>query len=290
MAIFVVRRRLRGTTLVAPCLWAMGAYGLLAVVEVAAFYSGPAVWVSHLRFLAAGATFCPLMALLGAKRPQDRGWQFVVLSLLALVAFYALTELAYRPHRPLALHWVVRWLLIAPLLAIGLLNHLLTRYWLPAMLVAVGQGLLLAPQFPEFEGWLPTSLTDGPGAADATALAGIVALSTGALVAIALARGQPPEGRTTSAVGLERAWLDFRDQFGALWGLRVAARFNQSAEQLRWEMRLGWHGLESAVPPPHDPNIALVPTEPAARPVFESLLRRFVDDAWLASRWGSADG
>ncbi len=207
--------RLRGTTLVAPFVWAAIALALLVAAELTASgFADRAPWMSHVRFIAAGATFCPLMALLGAKRPQDRGWQFVVWSLLGLVAFYGLTELAYRPHRPVALHAVVRWLLIAPLLAIGLSNYLPTRFWLPAILVAAGQVLLLSPQFPELQGLLPAWLTDGPQAGDAAALAGIMAVSTGVLVAISLSKRPRHEGRTTETTPLDRVWLDFRDAFG----------------------------------------------------------------------------
>src|SRR5947207_15646173 len=119
-------RSLQGTTLMAAVVWAIFALAALAGAELVGWLSPSADWLSHLRFLAAGATFCPLMALLGAKRPQDRGWQFVVLSLWGLVAFYGLTELAYRPHRPPELHGVVRWLLVAPLVTMGLVNHLPT--------------------------------------------------------------------------------------------------------------------------------------------------------------------
>ncbi len=321
VAILLVARcgSLRGTTLVAPSAWAAAAFALLAAAELAAWsFADHPIWISHLRFLAAGATFCPLMALLGAKRPQDRGWQFVVLSLLGLIVFYGLTELAYRPDRPPALHWVVRWLLIAPLVTIGLLNHLLTRYWLPAILVAVGQVLLLSPQFPELQGWLPAWLTEGPRAGDAVALVGIACLSAAALVVCLagfpgrrrvaeLARVQPPRSLATSATnesGFDRVWLDFRDAYGALWGLRVAARFNQSAQQLGWGVRLGWRGLEATVGPHGDrsrgrvsPRLVfasrrdvatcLDPSrhEQAMRQVLQSLLRRFVDADWLAARW-----
>src|SRR5262249_3512281 len=119
-------RSLQGTTLVAPVAWAVFSLIALAGAELIAWFSPTADWLPHLRLTAAGTTFCPLMALLGAKRPQDRGWQFVVLSLWVLVAFYALTELAYRPHRPPELHSVVRWLLVAPLVGMGLANHLFT--------------------------------------------------------------------------------------------------------------------------------------------------------------------
>lgn len=320
-AIFVNRRRLRGTTLLAPCLWAVAAFALLAAAELSASLVGGAAWTSHVRFIAAGATFCPLMALLGAKRPQDRAWQFVVLSLLGLVAFYALTELAYRPDRPLALHAVVRWLLVAPLVAIGLANHLPTQFWLPAILIAAGQLLLLSPQFPELQGLLPAWLTAGPQAGNAAALVGIAPLSTSVLVVLRNQRAatrniehrtsniehrtgnsstldvrrsmldvrendpspqpSPQEREGVGRIDLasfDRAWLDFRNAFGTLWGLRVAARFNQSAEQLGWAMRLGWQGLEPAAAAPRSPQIDPIGQEHAMRQVLGSLLRRFVDD------------
>jgi hypothetical protein len=251
--------------------------------------TGRPIWLSHLRFIAAGATFCPLMALLGAKRPQDRGWQFVVLSLLGMIVFYALTELAYRPDRPPALHWVVRWLLIVPLVVIGLMNHVLTRYWLPATLVALGQALLFWPQFPELQGRLPTWLNDAARAGDTVALAGIACLSAAVLVVslwqFSWRVADEPRILATSATGLNRLWLDFRDSFGALWGLRVAARFNQSAEQLDWPVRLAWGGLRPTARVPEGTADSPPPHQRAMRQVLESMLRRFVDNSWLASRW-----
>ena len=41
---------------------------------------------SPLDFAAAMIVFCPAMALLGAKRPQDKPWQLIVLSLWGILA------------------------------------------------------------------------------------------------------------------------------------------------------------------------------------------------------------
>ena len=112
----------------------------------------------------------------------------------------------------------------------------------------------------------------------ALALAGIAVLSMSALVVIWRRRV------STQTASFDRAWLDFRNAFGALWGLRVAARFNQSAQQLHWTVRLGWHGLEAAVTAPNPPS-DLTGEHHAMEQVLGSLLRRFVDDdSWRSRR------
>jgi hypothetical protein len=274
------RRRLHGTTLTAPCAWAAFAFFALACAEFAAAWAAGVAWLPHARFLAAGATFCPLMALLGAKRPQDRGWQFVVVSLWGLVVFYGLTELAYWPHRTPTLHWVVRWLLVVPLMAMGLLNYLPTRYWLPAILAAIGQALLLSPQLPEVQRWLPAIFTDAANPGAIAALTGIVSLAAALAVVILFAR------RRTVGILFDRAWLDFRDHFGTFWALRVAARFNQSAEQLGWNGRLAWHGLVPTDTANPRASERADDDSSSQRQVMQSLLRRFVNDKWLARQWG----
>src|SRR6185295_15343995 len=81
---------LRGTTLVAPWAWSALATLTVAGSEVAAGLAGDlASWIVPLRFMAAMSAFCPIMAVLGAKRPQDRAWQFIVLSLWAVLCLPA---------------------------------------------------------------------------------------------------------------------------------------------------------------------------------------------------------
>ncbi|MEK6234926.1 MAG: hypothetical protein N2C14_09455, partial [Planctomycetales bacterium] len=96
----------------------------------------------------------------------------------------------------------------------------------------------------------------------------------------------------------DRAWLDFRDAFGALWGLRVAERFNAAAEQYDYGGRLRWHGLDAEILEADvlDPE-SLRPDDPAnerelpenMRRVLEILLQRFVSREWLRDRRGSED-
>jgi len=329
-------RRLRGTTLRPPCVWAIVALIALGALELATWQSAGANWLPHARFVAAGLTLCPFMALLGAKRPQDWAWQFVVLSLWGLFVFYGLTELAYRPHQPPQLHWVVRWLLIVPLIVMGAVNYLPTHYAGAALLAVAGQALLFAPQFPEVHSWLPGRLGDD---GSNLALAGSGLLSSAAVLGWATQRAAtawlglrskvigdspsltlrpsvdndvagascpcsptPSLARRASAdsdspsltlratmdgpwlrATMDGPWREFWNQFGTFWGLRIAARFNQTAEELGWEVRLTRRGLEAAGPADETDNLNPA-TVAAASQAMRSLLRRFVDEAWLARR------
>ena len=94
-------RPTRGTTLRAVWWWAVLAMSVVAGPE-AFIAAGPTAngggaggygenWIESLRLAAAAATFCPPVALFGAKRPQDRAWQWIVLS------FWVVSRC--RPHR-----------------------------------------------------------------------------------------------------------------------------------------------------------------------------------------------
>ncbi len=89
-------RSLEGTTLRAPWYWTLAA--VVAPGRGRVFRRAVPLSASHVRYLAAVATFCPLMAVLGAKRPQDRPWQFVVLSLWIVLALPGLQAWFSRPH------------------------------------------------------------------------------------------------------------------------------------------------------------------------------------------------
>ena len=73
------------------------------------------------------------------------------------------------------------------------------------------------------------------------------------------------------AVGGEKfddLWLDFRDRFGVVWGLRVREQFNRSAAHAGWPVTLPWHGLTVN-------EGAMAPEPTALVEKLRALLKRF---------------
>lgn len=268
LALVLRWRSLRGTTLRAPLVWAAVALVAIAAAESAiAWLAVSQTFAVHLRYLAAVCTFCPLMALLGAKRPQDRGWQWVVATLVLVAALPSLNTMAFFPASPIELHGFVRWFLVLPLWGLGLANHLPTRLWPASLLASGGQLWLLAPQMPEFAWLLPPGL--GSDLRVATAAAALAMAAT--LWAVAWPARRP------AAQPLSQLWLDFRDGFGTVWGLRIALRFQATAKICHWPQSLTWQGLPAEESLPPETHLAM---EQALR----TLLRRFVSDDWIAAR------
>ncbi|MEX0867454.1 MAG: hypothetical protein WD030_08845, partial [Pirellulales bacterium] len=261
--------RLRGTTLVAPWCWTIAAVTAVGSVELLIAWwqsqagestppAGP--WPGLLRQAAAALTICPAAALLGAKRPQDRPWQFVVLSLWLVLCLPA-AQSALFASRSTLLDTIWNCFLAILLLA-GLFNHLGTRFWSAAICWFIAQVALLAPRLPGISRFDHEMLP----------LAGLVLLAC-SLIAV---RCLP---RPRVAAGWTRVWRDWRDAYGLLWGLRVAERFQATAKQQRGNVVLQWGGFTNGDPPrPTDE----VPA-PAAR-ALRMLLRRFVPADWIESR------
>ncbi|MCO6456862.1 MAG: hypothetical protein J5I93_16310, partial [Pirellulaceae bacterium] len=87
----------------------------------------------------------------------------------------------------------------------------------------------------------------------------------------------------------DRVWLDFRDQFGAFWALRVAERMNVALAQQRWPLVLGWSGFSRSEHSAGEGDLS--PATPAAvDATLHSLLRRFVSRDWIAARTEPAAG
>lgn len=289
LGIFFVRGclRLQGTTLTAPCLWALAAIVALACVPALDCYVEPAmppINRSALQFAAVALTFCPIMAVLGAKRPQHRGWQWVVFSLWIVIVWPA-AQAVILPQG-LYVELFIAWkLFLAGLISIGLMNYLPTRFASAALLTALGQIVLLDDYLGNFANidsqW---TLAVGLGCFTCAAiLASRPDLSAKSFLRDTAQRVLAKEQRQTipddketgdlsphSLASSTIQWRRFRDAFGAFWSLRILGQINQNAEVRKWPMRLHWSGFIIQESLPTDQQIAELEQQMA------TLLRRFV--------------
>lgn len=258
--------RIAKTTLTGPWCWSLAALGAIGAIE--GLIAGGAIrqTAEAWRFAAAVGVFSPWMSLIGAKRPQDQPWHFIIASLWAIQALPAAEALFLRPGQPLAIIDFRAFFLML-LIGLSLLIHLPTRFWLAALLAAAGQLLLLWSYLP-FDTHPPTAFQ---------VVGATVFFLAAALVALLLVR-RPP-----TAQAFDRLWRDFRDSFGALWAARVMERVNASATMYQWPVRLTWSGFRAA----EDlSRVAEIPPSIAqdVQRVLINLLRRFVSHAWIEQR------
>jgi hypothetical protein len=261
-------RGIRGTTLLAPWWWSVVSLSLVAGGEAAIAVCRVSETAAAAQWrLAAGAmTFCPLVALLGAKRPQNRAWQFIVFSFWVILALPAAQARLLRPEEPPAVHPLWSWFLVV-LMVVGLTNYLPTRFWFAGLLAALGQATFHWQYLPFGSQFAPQQAP----------LCGLALMSASAVAAAVLAR---IPRRIIDP--LDRLWLDFRDQFGVVWGLRVAERINALAKMSGWDARLGWLGFSTGASGPAAEISPGVKTELAKS--LGSLLRRFVSSEWIERR------
>jgi len=223
-------------------------------------------------YVAATAAFCPLMAILGAKRPQNMGWQFIVVSLWGVFILPVGEMLVLWQGAALDEGPARQWFAVI-LLGVGFTNYALTRFGFAALMVTVGQTLLLLPH-------LPFPLTD---AAWHFAV-GNACVALSVVVAFLqtrdaeLNKAESPEG----SQGWNRVWQDFRNAFGLVWSLRVMERVNATGKICHWSDELTWFGFCKSESP----------TEAECKErdrTMRTLLRRFVSTEWIDRRKSDAD-
>lgn len=248
-------RRLRGTTLVAPCLWGAASASAHILLAVAELRMADGLALSTARFAVAASTLCPLVAVLGAKRPQDRGWQWVVFTLWLIVVWIAVQTAVTASGSRLELFAAWK-LFLWTLILMGPLNYLATRHWLSSVVVVIGQTI----GFGQFLIWLEPRHWQFAASMGCFLLAAILAAK----------RGLARMGYDDLLPEQSRRWLSFRDAFGAFWGLRILQRVNESAALRQWPVRLTWVGFEKIE------DDAVAETEKAEiDQTLDTLLRRF---------------
>jgi hypothetical protein len=210
------------------------------------------------------------MAVLGAKRPQDRGWQWVVFSLWIVLLVPALQAVAARSSGSVELFAAWQFLLAA-LISMGLLNYLPTRYALAAMLLAAGQLVLLRPYLlavADEQSWRTCGVA-------------LLGAATAATWFTARRAGVPSlvVQESSAMQRVNERWFHFRDRWGAFWGLRILQRVNQTAELGAWPVRLEWgRGFVPAAGPTQEGVVAGAVGDHTLvhmHQTLDSLLRRF---------------
>lgn len=262
--LLVRRRTLVGTTLMAPWWWAVVALICVVATEAMVTQTERSTLTLSLRYVAATSAFCPLMAVLGAKRPQDRMWQFIVLSLWAVLAEPAAEWWLFESGGPAELH-PVRLAFLGILLVVAFVNYLPTRFCLAGGCYALATCAILAP----FLSHWPWQIGRDRAVLIALALANLGLLLSWI----------PPAKRTDP---LDRLWIDFRDHYGAVWALRVAQRVNAAALAEGAPVVLRWSRFVT------DGTQATETARRAAARSFLSLLRRFVSPAWIERHLGQS--
>ncbi len=251
-------RKLLSTTLLAPIFWC----GLSVVGAGSAFryvYGSQADGVYY-RYLAAVLLIAPTLALLGAKRPQNGAWQFIVLTLVGVLLLPVMQGWLFGDQQP-HVHLLFRWVIVTHIL-IGVVNYLPTRYAAPALFFGATQTLISAEYFPFA---LPQVARLWPIT--------LWCLCASLIWASVAAR------RTRLTPGLDRLWLDFRDAYGLVWGLRIAERLNASAQKHGWPVEFTWGGMIVREGAELDAE-----TRHRVEREMRSHLRRFVSHDWIAAR------
>jgi hypothetical protein len=260
------------TTLVGAWWWTLAALIGWAGVELwASFSRTGGGLLPLLRFAAIAISFCPAIAVIGAKRPQHTAWNLVVLSLWMIAALPAAE--AFFLQRGVGIKiGDVRSMFLWGLILVGPTCYLLTRYWLAALLLFAGQIIALGPHLV----FIRRIMVSRPE------LVGLLLGAAALVVAWAVSR------RYALGNGYDKAWLDFRDTFGLFWALRVQERMNAAANEFNGDVKLGWHGFRRASDstPLHEIDTSI---EPALRSTFKGLLRRFVSSDWIDSRLSQAE-
>jgi hypothetical protein len=212
------------------------------------------------RFVACIMLLAPVVSVLGARRPGELAWNFIVLTLLLIYAQPALEQVLLGKQLEsnrigIDAPRIAFYSIIA---GVGALNYLPTRFRPAAILFGIGMGFDLAALGP-WDG-IDMSETDW--------------LSAAAGMALSAAAWCCYWSRTQSNVqGIDEAWRTMRDGWGVLWSTRVRQKWTVAARHYGWNMSLDWGGLV-----PQNPDQAIDPSvRQAAEDHLKHLLRRFFD-------------
>ena len=268
------RAAIRHTTLIHAWNWSLAgvlAWSLAGMISWAG--AGGPTAQSRIWYAAAVLMVCPLIAVLGAKRPGSRVWTwFVLCPLLIVLGWPLLLPSAsgfFQGDFQLETPAVVGYLLV---LVMGVGNYLATRFAIPALLLFASLLLLIIPLSTSGTSWFPP-------VGQSSVWATLCLAAAGGLSVWISSRG------LSALQGVDRVWTDYRHWFGIVWAKRIQERVNHTARKEQWPARLELDGLVWSSP--HlDPDLKRA-TEAKIEQTLRWLLRRFVDAEWLDVRFGA---
>ncbi len=226
-------------------------------------------WQDQTWYWSAILACCPLISVLGAKRPTSRVWNwFIILPLIAVLGWPALTVLIRYPDLVALKIQAPVYLGFALVLVMGIGNYMGSRYGMSAFLLGVAVALSLWPTSSSYSGTVDSAIR----------LRGIAAFICGIAVLHAYRQSIRPSLEDS---GYDKLWFDFRDAFGIVWSIRIQDRINQTAEKETWCVRLGTEGFIWEEDAPSDKRDL---SEERLTHTLHWLLRRFVDSKWIDER------
>lgn len=271
LAVWRLRAAVKQTALVAASWWLIGAglaVCLMATTDLA-LRTCPDRTADYGWLLATILLLCPLIAVLGSRRPGVRVWSaFILLPMLVVLSWPVWTLLLQGSEaRGLALEMptVIGFGFV---LLMGGGNYVGTRFAGSAVLYVMSAAML----FSSCTGW--SWMTPERASLWRNLALWLLVLSYVSAVRLPL--------RGPSSHPINRIWQDFKSLFGNVWTLRMVERINSLAVQEHWKARISYDGF------PESPEGQLIANEPEIESACRWLFRRFVDDEWVERRFSDA--
>ena len=262
--------RIRATTLISPWCWLVTAIWAIAIAHLIPNEGLSATdrhWYEAIQYSAHSLIFCPFMSLLGARRPQNRMWEMVVITLWFILVLPALEAVIVRPGQNYDTQGIRAWFMMI-LIFVSSMNLILGRFWICGILIGCAQFALVNSHLPS---WLQIQSTAMVPWGLGFAIAALIAM-------FALRKPDRSKMRVENQV-----WLDYRDMFGGMWALRIRERINVTAKMNDWDLRLEWHGFTAADGTPL-PDTLPADTQRILHLNFWNLMRKFVNQSWIDQR------